>query len=88
MTRSILFTLALMLTTTAARGDGLLFTFEGDMLPGDPGSDIIIANACESDCSRRLEDGHFLLEWGVMGDLVNYSHTIADIGETPPYAVA
>ena len=67
--------LALLTAITAANADGLLFTYDGDVLPGDP--DWIIGNACEPDCSRRLEAGHFLLEWGVMGDSVAYGHRIA-----------
>ena len=75
---------ALLSAVSAARADELIFGFDGDILPGDPGSDWIIANACAMGCSRRLENGHFLLERGVIGDLVKYSHTIASPGEPPP----
>ena len=85
MTRSILLTLALILMTTTARGDGLLFSYDGDVFPDDPTGGFEIFNACELDCSRRLENGHFVLEWGMMGDLVNYDHLIAEPGgATPP----
>ena len=81
---SISTVLALLIVSTTARGDGLLFSYDGDILPGDAGSGWIIANACEPDCTRRLEAGHFLLEWGVMGDLVNYSHETAAPPDPPP----
>jgi len=85
MTRGIRsITLALLLTASAARGDGFIYGFEGDVLPGDPGSDWIIANPCEPDCSRRLEDGCFILEWGEQGDLVYYGYWIAQASDTPP----
>jgi len=68
----------------AARADGLLFSYEGDILPGDPGSGFEIFNPCDGDCSRHLEDGHFVLEWGPMGNLVNYSREIARSPDVPP----
>ena len=84
MTRRILSTtFALLLAATAARGDGLIFGYEGDILPDDPGSGLIVGNPCEPDCSRRLEDGHFLLEWGVMGDRVKYGKFMAEPPNSP-----
>ena len=77
-------TFAVLLAATAARGDGLLFSYEGDVFPQDPGGGFPLFNPCEPDCSRRLEGGHFLLEWGVMGDLVSYVHRIAEPGVAPP----
>lgn len=86
MTRTVLTaTFTLLLAATTTRGDGLLFGFDGDTLPGS-GSDWVIADACELDCSRRLEDGHFIMEWGVMGDFAGFSHTVAE-PPTPPYAL-
>ncbi len=78
MTRRILstLTLTLILLTTAARGDGLLFSYDGDVFPDDPAGGFTIANVCEPGCSRRVENGHFLLEWDEIGDLVNYDHLI------------
>ena len=76
--------LALTLLGSAARGDGLIFGFEGDVLPGGAGSDWVIANPCEPDCSRRLENGHLILEWGDMGDFVNYHLWIAQPPVAPP----
>jgi len=67
----------LLIVTSATRGDGLLFSYEGDVLPGDPGTGLDVGNPCQPDCSRRLEDGHFILEWGEMGDYVLYSKTVA-----------
>ncbi len=69
MTRRILSTtFALLLAATAARGDGLLFSYDGDVLPGDPGWVFPLFNPCEVDCSHRLENGHFLVEWGTSGE--------------------
>jgi len=76
--------LALLLTGSAARGDGLIHGFEGDVLPGEAGSEWDIADACEPDCSRRLDNGCFLLEWGETGDIVTYYHWIARPPDTPP----
>ncbi len=85
MTRGIRpITLVLLLTVTAARGDGLIYGFEGDVLPGEPDSEWNISNACEPGCSRRLENGCFLLEWGAQGDIVYYTHWIARPPDTPP----
>ncbi len=85
MTRRIFSTtFALLLAATAARGDGLLFSYEGDILPGDPGWGFTGSGSCEPDCSQRLEGGHFILEWGVMGDLVSYIHRIDEPGVVPP----
>jgi len=75
---------ASLLAPPAARADSLLFGYEGDVLPGDPGSGFEIFNPCDGDCSRHLEDGHFVLEWGPMGSLVNYNHDIDPGPEDPP----
>jgi len=74
----------LLLAATAARGDGFIYGFEGDVFPGEPGSGWTIINACEPDCSPRLEKGRFLLEWGAQGDFVNYGHWIARPPDSPP----
>lgn len=82
--RTCLITLALALATTIARGDGFIYGFEGDVLPGEVGSGWIVADPCELGCSRRLENGSFILEWGDQGDIVNYHHWIAQESETQP----
>ena len=67
-----------------AHGDGLLFSYEGDVLLGDPGSGFEAFEPCDGGCSHRLEDGHFLLEWGEMGGTALYSNTVAGLGDPPP----
>jgi len=84
MKRTILLTLALISLTTTARGDAQLFSYDGDVFPDDPAGEFVVANACSLDCSRRLENGHFILEWGVMGDLVTYSNDVVPFGDPPP----
>jgi len=64
-----------------ARADGLLFSYEGDTFPEDSGFGI--ADYCSPDCSRSLENGYFVLEWGTMGDVVNYSHQFASSSGPP-----
>jgi len=64
---------AILLTvTTAARGDGFVFGYEGDIVPEDPASELLVSDTCERDCSQRIEEGHFVLEWGTMGDKVSF----------------
>jgi len=85
MTRGICtIAIVLALATTIARGDGFIYGFEGDVLPGEVGSGWIVADPCELGCSRRLENGSFILEWGDQGDIVNYHHWIAQESETQP----
>jgi len=72
------------LLAATVRGDGLLFSFEGDKLLSDPASGFDVFNPCENDCSERLENGHYLLEWGPMGDFANYSRDISGPGDPPP----
>lgn len=81
---SISIATALLFATAAVRGDGLLFSYDCDTMPGDPGFGFDTFDSCAPGCSRRLENGHFLLEWGTTGNLVNYSHIIAQPPDPPP----
>ena len=74
----------LLVGAGSVRADGLLFSYDGDVLPGDPGFDWIVADACDGFCSVRTENGRFILEWGAQGNLVNYHHWIAQAPEPRP----
>jgi len=77
--------LAVCALAVTARADGILLNYEGDVLPGDSASGFdIVGNPCEPDCSEHLEDGHFVLEWGTMGDVVQYSRLISEDPEPAP----
>jgi len=75
---------AICALAAAARADGLFFSYEGDVLPGDPGTGFDIHDACEPDCSEHIENDHYVLEWGTMGDVVQFSLTISEDPEPAP----
>jgi len=76
--------LALCTLASAARADGIFFGYEGDIFPSDPGTGFVIHDACEPDCSEHIENGHYVLEWGAMGDYVQSDHTISEDPEPAP----
>lgn len=84
MKRLVVPIFAVLLFAFNAHADGLLFTYEGDILPGDPGSGFSVFDSCAGGCSRRLENGHFLLEWGIPANFANYNHLIAEPPNLPP----
>jgi len=84
MTRSVRHCLAALFLCATVRADGLLFSYDGDVLPGDPGFDWIVADPCDGFCSVRTESGRFLLEWGAQGNLANYHHWIAQAPDPRP----
>ncbi len=75
---------AMLLAAAAARGDGLIVNYEGDVMPDAPGAPFLEGNPCEPDCSRRLENGYFIMEWGVMGDFAGFSNSVAAPPTPPP----
>ena len=84
MTRSLRQCVATLLLCAPVWADGLLFSYDGGVLPGDPSFDWIVADPCEGFCSVRTENGRFLLEWGAQGNLANYHHWIAQAPEPRP----
>jgi len=84
VTACVLILSAALVAPATARADGLFFSYEGGTLPSDPGSGFNTSDACETDCSEHLEDGHFVLEWGTMGDVVQYAHVISEDPQPAP----
>jgi hypothetical protein len=67
-----------------AKGDGLLYQYEGDVFPYDESAGWEIYNPCESPCSESLQNGQFVLSWPIAGDLAAYHYWIAEPPEQPP----
>jgi len=84
MNRAAMSLILVTLLAASARADGVFFGYEGDVLPGDPSTGFDIHEACEPDCSEHLENGHYVLEWGTMGDVVQFSLTISEDPEPAP----
>ena len=60
-----------------ARGDEILYQYEGNVLPYDPGAGWVIADPCEGPaCSESIVSGEFRLTWE-SGDVANYHYWIA-----------
>jgi hypothetical protein len=74
----------LAVAAMSARGDEVLYRYEGDVLPYDESAGWLIYNYCEDECNELLEDGHFVLFWPEAGDSANYSSRIAEPPEAPP----
>ena len=65
-------------------GDGLLYRFEGDVLPYDPSAGWVIFQPCVGTCQESVENGHFVLRWPTPGGFNNYTLFIAQAPELPP----
>lgn len=78
------FLLLALIIVSSARADGLLFSYDGNTLPGEPASGLQVDNPCEPDCSLSLADGYLVLEWGEMGERTSFSNTIAALPDSPP----
>jgi hypothetical protein len=63
-----------------ARGDEVLYRYNGDVLPFDSGAGWDIFDACDpqSGCMQRIEDGHFVIDWTMGGDVMNLDHPFID----------
>ena len=66
----------------SVRGDGLLYTYDGDVVPLDPATGWF-GDPCTSPCEESIENGHYVVRWPEVGDYVSYGYWIARPG-TPP----
>lgn len=66
------------LCATTALADDLLFAYEGNVLPSDPGTGWLVFNACDSGCSASNQDGKLVLRWDTSGDIVDYTHRVVE----------
>ncbi len=76
-------TLAVACHLGTARGDELLYSYEGDVFPwegGWSGSDA----RCEPPCHESLEDGHFVMRFIGGPDSVQYKRVVALTEEQQP----
>lgn len=69
----------------SAYADDLLFSFDGDRLPSDPQSGMIVADPCNPPCQESLHDGFFRVSFPPFcsGELANYHRWITQ----PPDAL-
>lgn len=68
-----------------ARGDEVVYSYEGDALPYEPGVGwITTSNLCDLPCEEFLGDGTFGLFYSVPNDAARYFHRIAEPGQAPP----
>jgi hypothetical protein len=81
---SALVFLMFCLAAPHAVGDDVLYRYEGDVLPYAQAAGWSIFNACEDECSERLDNGHFALHWTQAMDIVNYSYLIASPADDAP----
>ena len=79
--------MTLVLALAAAHrtcADDVLYRYEADAFPYDESAGWIVADSCDPNrmCSERLEDGHFMLEWGDRSDIVNYHRSMPERPDT------
>lgn len=82
MSRSAGLFLFILMTVQLARGDELLYAYEGDVLPYEAG--WLIYNPCDQLCSESMEGGRFVLSAPSQTDSFNYHLRIAYPPELPP----
>jgi hypothetical protein len=67
---------------SAVAGDEALYRYEGEVLPyPDAGW---LWGGCEPPCSESVENGRFVLRWGTVGRLANYTYIISRAQNDPP----
>lgn len=66
--------------------DELLYRYDGNVLPSDEASGLVVANPCEAPaCFEKVENGHLILEWAETNeDLVNFHRWISIAPASPP----
>lgn len=71
----IFLTAPLFWWTTSARGDGVTYSYDGDVPPYElPGW---IGGGCENNCFESIENGHFIIRWPQLGDWPSYFYRVA-----------
>lgn len=60
----------------AAQADGLLYRYEGNVVPLDPSAGWIVGNPCDPPCTESVENGRFVLRWPQGRDAANYDLTL------------
>ncbi len=79
--RGLLIIFGVSLASSMARGDDLVYRYEGDVPPNpDAGW---LGGGCEDTCQESLEDGHLVLRW-TAGQFVTYGYRIATPETRPP----
>jgi len=75
--------LGILLATlgAGAQGDQPLYRYEGDVLPSLAGWAVF--DACEGYCTESVENGAFLLRWGQLGNLTNYTYIVSRAQNDP-----
>jgi len=68
--------------TASASADTVLYSYDGDILPSNPASGLIVGDACDGDCSALIDSGHFVMEWGSQGNDAEFGRIFSD--ERPP----
>ena len=65
--------------------DDVLYRYEGDVLPYDESAGWIVANPCDGACQESIIDGHYVTEFGELGDgTYNHHYWIDRVGDPPP----
>ncbi len=74
----------LAVSPVSVLADDVLYRYEGDVMPTDPAEGWHVAHACESPCTERVEDGHFIYQWSDCGGRARYHRDITEFGEQQP----
>ncbi|MCH9002555.1 MAG: hypothetical protein IIC02_08275, partial [Planctomycetes bacterium] len=67
-----------------ALADGVIYRYEGEVLPHDPSEGWLIFDACDPPCSESVADGSFNLFWDTGGDFANHHYWISLAPDSPP----
>lgn len=68
-----------------ARGDDLIYRYDGDVLPWDPSAGFLI-DSCAPDCVETVEDGGLVIRWEQAPEFVQYFRWFGDTPDDAPPA--
>ncbi len=69
---------AFLTCVVPAQADELLFAYEGDVFPSEPGTGWLVFNECDSGCLAANLDRKLVLRWDTSGDTVDYTHRVVE----------
>lgn len=80
-----LFSAFILVLTSSAFGDEVLYSFEGNSLLEAPSAGWLIYNECDAPCAETAENGNVVFRFPAFdGEIANYNLWIAEKGETSP----
>lgn len=82
--RTTFLVVALVFSARAIFADGLVYRYEGEVLPTDPAAGWSDADPCINECTQSVQDGLFILSWDGGVQRINYVHNIVEAPTPPP----